>query len=356
MLISALIVTSPKFPLTIPSIMRGPALVGHAPRGLRWSADGEWVAFSWAKADGSDNPAYKDYKVRRDGTGLVEGRDGFVPASTPSPDRPESPVFTSGGDLYLRGANGGEDRRLAETPETESDPRLVNGGKDVVYLIGNDVFRMRISDGKRTQLTYLSDGKGADGASAISVPAGFHARSPALSPTGKFAWFPLGEDAPTVRRADVPSYITSSGYPELISTYPRVGAPSIHSRGVIFDTESGKAIEVNPARPGRVFEPRWSPDGTRCYIVERADDHKDDWIVGIDPASDETYPIYTEHCDAWIGGPARGTIGWLPDSSRIYLVSENGGYANLLSVPAQGGAPTTLVGGNFEVRDRKSVV
>ena len=42
---------APQFPLTVESIMRGPALVGHAPRRLRWSADGVELRFEWAKAD-----------------------------------------------------------------------------------------------------------------------------------------------------------------------------------------------------------------------------------------------------------------------------------------------------------------
>src|ERR687896_484816 len=50
--------------LTVDSIMRGPALVGYPPSGLRWSADSRELYFEWRKP-GDDEPA--TYAVARDG-------------------------------------------------------------------------------------------------------------------------------------------------------------------------------------------------------------------------------------------------------------------------------------------------
>ncbi|MEO6223550.1 MAG: hypothetical protein ABIP90_09875, partial [Vicinamibacterales bacterium] len=67
--------------LTIDSIMRGPALVGSSPAGVRWSRDSSKVYFTWQKA-GDEKAA--PYVVNRDGSGLrklteEEGRNLDVP-------------------------------------------------------------------------------------------------------------------------------------------------------------------------------------------------------------------------------------------------------------------------------------
>ena len=48
--------TSPRFELTVDSIMRGPGLVGYPPSALRWSGDSERLYFEW-RPRGEDEPA-----------------------------------------------------------------------------------------------------------------------------------------------------------------------------------------------------------------------------------------------------------------------------------------------------------
>jgi dipeptidyl aminopeptidase/acylaminoacyl peptidase len=72
---------------------------------------------------------------------------------------------------------------------------------------------------------------------------------------------------------------------------------------------------------------------------------------GFDPKADKVTQLWDEHCDAWVGGPGRGTVEWYPDGSRIYFVSEQTGFANLYSITPAGGDPTPLVQGKFEVSD-----
>ena len=56
------------FPLTVDSIMRGPALVGYPPTGLRWSGDSAKLYFEWRRPGEDDASTY------------VVGRDGGEPA------------------------------------------------------------------------------------------------------------------------------------------------------------------------------------------------------------------------------------------------------------------------------------
>jgi dipeptidyl aminopeptidase/acylaminoacyl peptidase len=352
---------SPKFPMTVESIMRGPALVGHAPRNLSWTSDGSAVSFSWAKADGSGDPDYKQYHVKRDGTGLTSG-----PAveSAPAPPTPTAPaveklaVLVEKDDLYLYDPATKTTKRLTQTAETKSDPKLVDAGQSVVYFVGLNLYRLKVADGTVTQLT---DVRTADKApsttpagpktTVIQVPRGYRASPLTLSPNGDHAYIQFTEEVPRGRTAEVPRYVTSSGYPDMISTYQRPGTPRAQSKGLIVDLESGATMDVTPARPARALGLRWSSDGEHAFLVERALDHKDDWIMGFDAKSDRLSQLWDEHCDAWVGGPGRGAIGWYPDGSRIYFVSEQSGFSSLYTVAPTGGDPVPLVRGNFEVSE-----
>ncbi len=117
---------APKFPLTVESIMRGPALVGHAPRDLHWSSDGSELRFSWAKADGTADPEYKDYMVKRDGTGLASaGTRPFAEKEIEIPSTVEGKtVYLSDGDIFLRDPATKMPQRLTHTTDAKDDPKV----------------------------------------------------------------------------------------------------------------------------------------------------------------------------------------------------------------------------------------
>ena len=68
----------------------------------------------------------------------------------------------------------------------------------------------------------------------------------------------------------------------------------------------------------------------------------------IDPAEAKVKVLDHIHDDAWVGGPSVQTLGWLPDSSAVYFVSEKTGFAHLYTVtPA--GTVTQWTDGKWEV-------
>jgi len=58
--------------LTVDSIMRGPALLGASPSGVRWSKDSSTIYFNWHRADEEDGATWA---VNRYGTGLRQLSD-----------------------------------------------------------------------------------------------------------------------------------------------------------------------------------------------------------------------------------------------------------------------------------------
>ena len=104
-------------------------------------------------------------------------------------------------------------------------------------------------------------------------------------------------------------------------------------------------------REVQLFQLQWSEDGTRAVMLARAADNKDRWVLSLDPATAKTRVLARIHDDAWVGGPGSFTLGWLPDNRRVYFISERDGWAHLYTVSTDGGEPSQLTKGAFEVSD-----
>ncbi len=313
--------------------MRGPALVGHAPRELHWSSDGAELRFSWAKADGTPDPEYKEFIVKRDGTGLApSGSRPFTEATIEMPSTAEGKsVYLSDGDIFLRDPATKTPQRLTHTTDAKDDPKLALGGSAVVYVQGGNLFRLNVADGKTAKLTDIKTSDEApisDTGSETALAAeetelfkvfppsgrsqtaarrgagGGRTRSYSLSPNGTYAAISLQQVAVAGKPADVPNYVTRSGYPEMISGYEKVGERQSHSRLMVVDIKTGQNISIAGDRPGRISTLRWSPDGGKHAVaLATAEDHKDSWLLGFDPNTDKVTVLWNEHDEA------RGLVG-----------------------------------------------
>ena len=396
-LVLLLVSSGPTFPLTVPSIMRGPALVGHAPRDLRWSGDGTEIEFSWAKADGTAEPEYKEYMVKSDGTGLAPA--GTRPFKSRAYDTKGFPpegktAYVSDGDIFFRDPAAKAAIRLTKSSDTKEDPVVALNGLAVVYLQGGNLFKVNVTAdsvippgsalkgiGAGYVPVQLTDIKPADEAPIINTDSekalaaeeaelfktyppsgraiaagsgrrgggGPRTHSFTLSPGGTHAIFTLTQPAGPGKPSDVPNYVTPSGYPEMIPGYSKVGEPQSRSKLLIVDIRSGQKLEIAGPKPGRVSGLRWSTDGKHAATWIDSEDHKDGWLIGFEPSTDKITVLWNEHDDAWIGGPGRGVWGWIPDTSKVYFESEKNGFANLMTADAESGSVSDITDGPFEI-------
>jgi dipeptidyl aminopeptidase/acylaminoacyl peptidase len=102
-------------------------------------------------------------------------------------------------------------------------------------------------------------------------------------------------------------------------------------------------------RDVQLFQLQWSEDGRGAAMLARSADNKNRWVLLLDPATGKTKTLVTLHDDAWANGPGAFTLGWLPDNRRVYFESEQDGFAHLYTVSIEGGQPTQLTRGAFEV-------
>jgi len=281
-------------------------------------------------------------------------------------------------------------KALTATAERESSPVFLKDGDAIAYVRGGNLYRLDLADGTTTQLTDIQPeappaasttqnpnqvalaaeqaklfkefssprtvvrqggGRGGEGRSlAVSrVPLGWRTEDVSISPSGAFGTLSLAQDPEGVRIAEVPSYVTRSGYTEEIQTYEKVGDRQPRESLRVIDLSNGSLIEIPTPLAGSLGSNQWSPDGKYLAAWFFAEDHKDAWLLGFDTDTKKASILYTEHDDAWVGGPGLNVLGWLPDSSRIYIETEATGYAHLMTLAPDGSDPKALTSGEFEV-------
>jgi len=203
------------------------------------------------------------------------------------------------------------------------------------------------------------------------------ASSLVLSPDERFVTFTLTQSPSEQKRTIVPNYVTESGFTEDIPGRTKVGEPLPTSEFCVYNIALDSVMQVKvdeipgmmsqkaPGDTGRAKPrpravnfgaPYWSEDGNHAFVQLFSQDNKDRWIVMLDVEKAKfTTVVERQHDDAWLGGPGiRGfgfspTVGWLPDSRRIYFQSEEDGWSHLYTVTLDGKIKTQLTIGKFEV-------
>ena len=170
--------------------------------GPSWSKDGRWLAFIVGPPFASDAVDVDIWKVRGDGTGLVN----LTPDSDANDALPDfSPdgrriVFRSrrGGnaDIYLMNADGGDVRRLTHHEATDTMPAFSSAGDRVAFT--------SLRDGNFELYTVAIDEDGQPGQPERLTTSPGHDMHPRFSPDDEWVLFTsqraeLGDELPLLR-------------------------------------------------------------------------------------------------------------------------------------------------------------
>ena len=198
-----------------------------------------------------------------------------------------------------------------------------------------------------------------------------------LSPDERFITFTLTQSPTDPKRTIVPNYVTESGFTEDIPGRTKVGEPLPVSElyvynvaldsiaqvkcddipGIMSPKAAGDTTKARPKPRAVSFNgPYWSDDGKHAFVQLFSQDNKNRWIIMFDPEKANFGTVVKhQYDDAWLGGPGiRGygfsqTVGWLPDSRRIFFQSEEDGWSHLYTVTLDGKIKTQLTRGKFEI-------
>lgn len=399
-------VRAQSFELSIRNIMRAEENVGQAPTQIRWTDDSEWIYFRWQPGGLEWDAGRSLYRVSATGGSPEKVDEESAREMAPmlaggdlSPDR-RWRIASVRGDLYLIDRRAMNVRRLTHTEDGEGQPLFGDDGESVLFRRQNNLFKLELTSGALTQLTRIStepaesDSSEAEGqraflerqqlelfehirretaqreradslrdALADSEPQTVHLanreRIQGLTATrdGEYVLVRTATRAEDTKQTIVPDWITADGYTRDLDVRAKVGDGQGLSRAGILETATGEIdwIETAPddyesEMAVRVFNAGWNDAGTTVFVFAVSFDDKDRWLWSVDAATGERTLLDHLHDDAWVAGPCfSGCVGFLPDTDRVYFVSEETGYAHLYAVDADGTDKQALTSGEWEV-------
>ncbi|HEX9614548.1 MAG TPA: prolyl oligopeptidase family serine peptidase, partial [Bacteroidota bacterium] len=324
-------------------------------------------------------------------------------------------IYIRDNDIFVLDISRAREVQLTRTVDSESNPRFSFDEQSIIFERDRNLFKRELSTGLEEQLTNFveganpGDGKKTDlqeyvgkealelslvlqerkktkaqqekeqGALARKHPKKYYAGQKStsglrLSPDERFVTFVLTQQANDARRTAVPNYVTESGFTEDLTVRTKVGEPLATQELAIYDCVLDTVRIVKPdalpgvllpakdstkeqLRPVRYTSVVWSDDGKLAFPQVFSQDNKDRWIVMLKP-EDAAFGVVLDHQhdDAWIGGPGIGffggnTVGWMPDSRRVYFHSEADGWSHLYVVGIDGKGRKQLTRGKFEIYD-----
>lgn len=271
-----------RFPLTVDSIMRGPALVGYPPANLRWSGDSKDLYFEW-RMPGED-----------EGATWTVGRDGGQPRRLSDEERRAAPMTNGVWDLQRRRILGTDRddvvvvdtvarsrREITRTTGTESSARWARGGTHVTFVRDSNLFIVPLEGGSSGLLVQLTDISAQSSPPRLSdsqriardeeqklldwveEEAARRKRREARDRARALPKFELAErqsvvdaalsaddthallvvaDRAQSRTAQVPRYVSESAYTEEIPTRNKVGDVQDRRRLVVLNLKTGEAV------------------------------------------------------------------------------------------------------------------
>ncbi len=415
--------------LTVESIMRDPKWIGSSPSNPFWSPDGQTLYFSWNPEKAPSDSLYAlslheiqprklrpDEKERLNQTGRYQY----------NADR-SAAVYTYRGDIYLWEGKRNKTTQITSTAEPESNPQFGFLGERIVFTSRQQLFAWDRQTGTLEQLIQVKvseaggSNRGPNRNTSTSkqetwlqqdqlavmevlrtrkekreaadryknnLPKQKEIRTLALDdrslqqlqvcPTGRYISYVLFKPG-TGRIAQVPNYVTESGFTQEIETRTKVGSPQGEYELFFYDRESDTLINISPALiPGIYDLPdykiektgkrtdstklrsvsfagvNWSPGGKYAMLEVRSQDNKDRWLLCWEAATRKIWLADRQRDEAWIGGPGipgwgGNAVGWV-DENNFWFRSERSGYAHLYRYQVSTQESFAITRGNFEVQ------
>ena len=400
------------FAFRIENIMRGPELTGREPDSVRWSPDGQFIYFTWLPPGTDWRERPKPYRVRaaagaRPEQLTREQADTVAPMLAAGSETPDHRWKASAwrGDLYLVDLRNGGVRRLTATYEDETAPVFAADARRVFFVRGDNVYSIDVDGGLVRQLTDVRFGTPPKEDSTESAQRALLERQQrellevvrdqiradsirkaeqkwrdslrtkpvylrkgeriselSVSPDGRALLIVTDTRTDSARQAEVPQFVTRSGYTEELKVRTKVGDAQGTGRVAFVSLPSGevKWLEVSPdtaARAGvEVQVYGWNEPGTSGLLAATAPNFKSRHLYAVSDAGAMTV-VQTERDSAWVGGKGYDNTacsdcaGWLPDGQRLWYVSEATGFAHLYTVDREGKGRKQLTSGKWEVTD-----
>jgi dipeptidyl aminopeptidase/acylaminoacyl peptidase len=421
--------------LSVDSIMRGPKLVGYPPFGLRWSGDSKDLYFEWRQPNEDEAATYVVARTGGEPKRLSDEERRLAPSASSTWDQTQRlALFVDRGDIALVDSVSRTRRQITRTTAVEDNPRFARHGTHVTFTRENNLFIVPIDarDGaiveqltdvgpKKTEpkltesqkvlkeedlklIEHLREAeerrkKNEEKAKKDALPKfeldeGQSVVDLALSPDDRHVFMLVVDKDQGAKRADVPSYVTDSSYPELLPARTNVGDVQEQRRLAVLNLDTGKSVFATGAvagpsahasseqpsgsteasagagsgsssgqgadQPGegkgvrlRWSMPSFSKDGRYAVAFAESEDNNNRWLLVVDPDTGQSRVLDHRRDEAWVyeGDESGGGGGFLADDRRYWFLSERDGWMHLytIDVSSDRAQPSQLTKGRFEV-------
>lgn len=339
----------PQKPLTIERITASPPISGATPRLLKLSPDGRYASLLKPRAE--DRERYDLWamdtstgrqrmlidstkigggeiseaeKMRRE-RARIGGTRGIVEYEW-APDG-KSILAPVDGDLYLADVATGAIHRLTNTPQTEIDAHVSEGGRYVSFVRDQNLFALDLATGIERPLT-------TEGRDAVTCgTAEFVAQEEMGRRTG--TWWAPGDGNVAVECFDeskvqvvTRAAIGANGTKTFDQRYPAAGTANVAVALWVIDPRTGARVRVDLGSNPDIYLARvnWSKDGRALFVQRESRDQKTLDLLAVDPASGASHIVFSETAKTWIN--LNNDFRSLADGSLIWG-SERSGFHHL---------------------------
>jgi dipeptidyl-peptidase-4 len=313
----------PQKQLTIERIFASPPISGPTPRLLKLSPDGRYATLLKPRAEDRERfdlwamdttsgqlrllidstkigggEISEAEKMRRE-RARVGGSKGIVEYEW-APDG-KSVLAPVDGDLYLADVASGSIRRLTNTPATEIDAHVSEGGRYVSFVRDQNLYAIDLTNGAERPLT--TEGKGT----VTCGTAEFVAEEEMDRQTG--TWWAPGDSRVAVECYDeskvqvvTRAAIGANGTKTFEQRYPAAGTPNVTVTLWLMDPLGERRVKVDLGPNLDIYLARvdWSKDGRTLYVQRLSRDQKQLDLLAVDPATGASRPLVTESSKTWL--------------------------------------------------------
>ena len=311
-------------------------------------------------------------------------------------DNGESVLFRRANNIYrldLESGNLAQITRITSGPAPEDD-KDAEGQRLFLETQQRELFEhIRRDEAREERREKEREAREADEPETVYLESGERVQGLQSTRDGEYVLLRLAKRATGATQTIVPDWVTEDGYTRDLTVRTKVGDQPGSSRVGVLTTATGETTWIDlapdteepeesaeddeddedkendageespeternegngrtekPQPAPRAFSTGWNDAGTKAFVFAVSFDDKDRWLWSVDAATGERTLLDHLHDDSWVAGPCFAfCAGFLPDSDRLYYVSEESGYAHLYTVNADGSDRQALTAGDWEV-------
>ncbi|MFC3199759.1 DPP IV N-terminal domain-containing protein [Parapedobacter deserti] len=284
---------------------------------------------------------------------LVHVKTGARTPYTPPPSS-DVEVYVKDNDIYIR-EGGNSPRQLTRSPETEEkNPTLSPDNRYVAFTRDNDLYAVRVSDGR--EIRYTSDATDViyNGWASWVYFEEILGRG---SRYKAFWWSPDSKTLAFMRFDDTkvpmfPIYGSSGQHGYLEQTrYPKAGDPNPEVKVGFVPVEGGDVVwaDFNEKDDQYFGQPYWSFDSSSLMVQWMNRDQTILKFFQVDLSTGLKKEIYDERQDAWIDLSHSERITYLKDNKHYILKSDKTGWAHYYLYTLDGALVNPITEGRWQV-------